>query len=62
MPPLPPISRNTRFGRDGVGGGGRIYPFGGQQEDEAISPSELMVGRLTLAVMIYMIARCLNVI
>jgi hypothetical protein len=62
MPPLPPIPPTTRFARDRVAGRGKIYPFGGQQEDEAISPSELMVGRLTLAVMIFMIARCLNLI
>jgi hypothetical protein len=62
MPPLPPISRRTRFARGESAGGGKIYPFGGQQEDEVISPSELLVGRLTLAVMIFMIARCLNVV
>ena len=61
MPPLPPISRKTRFAAGGTAGGGKIYPFGGQQEEE-VSPSELLVGRLTLAVMIYMIARCLNVV
>ena len=62
MPPLPPISRRTRFARGESAGGGKIYPFGGKQEDEVISPSELLVGRLTLAVMIFMIARCLNVV
>ena len=61
MPPLPPISRRTRFARGESAGGGKIYPFGGKQEDEVISPSELLVGRLTLAVMNFMIARCLNV-
>ncbi len=62
MPPLPPISKRTRFARGEAAHAGKTYPFGGRLEDEDITPSERMIGRLTLAVMIWIIARSLNLI
>ncbi len=63
MPPLPPISRKPRLVRGRLSSGDKVYPFGGRrEEEEPLSASERMIGRLTLAVMIFMIARSLNLI